>query len=92
MIELTLQLDQELLQKVRQWAESQGLSVNEAGTELLRSALNSALIRQNADSLSNVDSDLTPWTQSLVGVISSEGFDDEALQKQYLDYLEEKYQ
>ncbi|MER3435414.1 MAG: hypothetical protein C4288_18920 [Leptolyngbya sp. ERB_1_1] len=44
MAELTLQLDQELLQKVNRWAESQGLSVNEAIA---------ALISQLPDSTSN---------------------------------------
>ncbi|HTL88882.1 MAG TPA: DUF6364 family protein [Leptolyngbya sp.] len=35
MAELTLQLDQELLQKVNQWAESQGISVDEAISALI---------------------------------------------------------
>jgi hypothetical protein len=87
MTELTLQLDQALLQKVNRWAESRGMSVNEAIA---------ALIGQipSPDSSQNGELQLSPWTQSLVGISSeaSGSLDDEMLRQQYLDYLEEKYQ
>lgn len=86
MAELTLQLDQELLQKVNGWAESQGVSVDEAVVSLLRSTLNAAGRAPNSDA-----SHLTAWTQSLVGNSDSDQVDDVTLHQQYLDYLEEKY-
>ncbi|MBD1858942.1 MULTISPECIES: DUF6364 family protein [Leptolyngbya] len=82
MAELTLQLDPALLQKVNRWAESRGMSVNEAIA---------ALIGQIPNQDSSLD--LSPWTQSLVGTSGQETevLDDETLRQQYLDYLEEKY-
>lgn len=49
MAELTLHLDQELLQKVNGWAESQGVSVDEVVVSLLRSTLNVAERVPNSD-------------------------------------------
>lgn len=87
MAELTLQLDQKLLQKVNWWAESNGISVNEAIA---------ALIGQlpNPHSSPNPAIELTPWTQSLISAPKPEGesLDDETSRQHYLDYLEEKYQ
>lgn len=82
MAELTLQLDPALLQKVNRWAESRGMSVNEAIA---------ALIGQIPNQDSSLE--LSPWTQSLVGTSGQETevLDDETLRQQYLDYLEEKY-
>ncbi|BAS55458.1 hypothetical protein NIES2135_52580 [Leptolyngbya boryana NIES-2135] len=82
MAELTLQLDPALLQKVNRWAESRGMSVNEAIA---------ALIGQIPNQDSSLE--LSPWTQSLVGTSGKETevLDDETLRQQYLDYLEEKY-
>jgi hypothetical protein len=66
MAELTLQLDGALLQKINRWAESKGMSVNDAI---------SALISQlpNSKSSSNLDLELTSWTQSMVGILKPEG-------------------
>ncbi|MCY6489564.1 DUF6364 family protein [Leptolyngbya sp. GGD] len=82
MAELTLQLDPALLQKVNRWAESRGMSVNEAIAALIGQIPNQDLSLE-----------LSPWTQSLVGTSGKETevLDDETLRQQYLDYLEEKY-
>jgi hypothetical protein len=82
MAELTLQLDPALLQKVNRWAESRGMSVNEAIAALIGQIPNQ-----------DASLELSPWTQSLVGTSGKETevLDDETLRQQYLDYLEEKY-
>lgn len=87
MTELTLHLNPELFEKVNHWAESKGISVNEAIAVLIEQL-------PSSDVLPSLTLELTPWTQSLVSVLNLEGqsLDDEILHQQYLDYLEEKYQ
>ncbi len=81
--ELTLRLDDALVQKAQTWAKTHHMSLNEALANFFE---------QLPDP--NQPLELTPWTQSLVGIIKieEEAQEDEVLRQQYLDYLEEKYQ
>ncbi len=76
---LTLRIDDELIRKAKQWAETRGVSLSE-------------VVAQFFDQLPNTDKSvgLSPWTRKLVGVLKED--DDVTLREQYLDYLEEKYQ
>jgi antitoxin component of RelBE/YafQ-DinJ toxin-antitoxin module len=78
---LTLRMDDELIKKAKQWAETRGISLSE-------------LVAQFFDQLPNTHKlvELSPWTRKLVGVLKEDGVDDGVLRKQYLDYLKEKYQ
>lgn len=78
MTELTLQLNPELFEKVNHWAESKGISVNEAIAVLIEQL-------PSPDGFTSSALELTPWTQSLVGVLKLEGqsLDDEILHQQF---------
>jgi hypothetical protein len=75
---ITLEIDLALLQKAQAWADQHQITLSEAISNLLQR-------------LPNPDSSpsLSPWIQSLTGVISVESL--ETAQTEYLDYLEEKY-
>ncbi|XGV95816.1 MAG: DUF6364 family protein [Leptolyngbya sp. BL-A-14] len=81
--ELTLHLDAELIAKVERWAEARNLTLSDAVATLLHQ-------------LPDQDQPLklTPWTQQLVGVLTSvkDANGENALHEQYVDYLEDKYQ
>ncbi len=74
---VTLNIDQELLQRAEAWANRHQISLSEAIANLLQ---------QLPDP--NPLPALEPWTQSLVGVIPDASL---ATQDEYVDYLEEKY-
>ncbi len=81
--ELTLRLDDGLVKKANNWAKTHQMSLNEA-------------IANFFEQLPDPEQPLrlSPWTQSLVGILvpEEEALEDEALRQEYLDYLEEKYQ
>jgi hypothetical protein len=81
--EIVLYLNNELLEKAQRWAKSQHLSFNDAIASLLE---------QLPDPEQHPI--LSPWTQSLVGVLKleEENLHEDTLHEKYLDYLEEKYQ
>lgn len=81
--ELTLHLDERLVEKANRWAQTHNVSLSDAIA---------AFLKQLPDPDQPLK--LSPWTQQLVGVLAAEGEPevDETLQAQYLDYLEEKYQ
>lgn len=80
---LTLCLDQQLIQKAKRWAKARNLSLSEAVANFFR---------QLPDPEQPVE--LSPWTRSLIGVLSLEEVDAnrEALRDTCLNYLEKKYE
>lgn len=80
---LTLRLDDSLVKKAKKWAKIHQISLSEA-------------IATFFEQLPDPDQpmELSPWTQSLVGILKKEeGIpEDEVLRQQYVDYLEDKYQ
>ncbi len=80
---LTLRLDDSLVKKAKKWAKIHQISLSEA-------------IATFFEQLPDPDQrmELSPWTQSLVGILKKEEDlpEDEVLRQQYVDYLEDKYQ
>ncbi|MBR8836315.1 MAG: hypothetical protein DSM106950_20410 [Stigonema ocellatum SAG 48.90 = DSM 106950] len=80
---LTLCLDDCFVKKAKKWAKIHQISLCEAIATFL-------------EQLPDPDQSmaLSPWTQSLVGILKKEEDipEDEVLRQQYVDYLEEKYQ
>ena len=78
MTTITLEIEPSLLRKAEVWAKRHQISLSDAISYLLQ---------QLPDPDQPVD--LDPWTQSLVGIISPE---QEVIdQREYINYLEEKY-
>ncbi|MBD2776712.1 DUF6364 family protein [Iningainema tapete] len=78
---LTLRLDDSLVDKAKKWAKIHQISLSEA-------------IATFFEQLPDPDKpiELSPWTQSLSGIVKIEqNKEQDEFHQQYLDYLEEKY-
>lgn len=78
---LTLRLDDSLVDKAKKWAKIHQISLSEA-------------IATFFEHLPDPDQpiELSPWTQSLSGIVKiEENKEQDEFHQQYLDYLEEKY-
>jgi len=76
---LTLRLDSRLIQKAKDWAATHDISVSEAVAQFF-----SQLPDSEQQSVS-------PWLQSLTGILTPTEMTDRQAQESYLDYLAEKY-
>ncbi|GAB4217552.1 MAG: DUF6364 family protein [Synechococcales cyanobacterium] len=76
---LTLRLDSRLIQKAKDWAATQDISVSEAVAQFFS---------QLPDSESKY---VSPWVQSLTGILTPAETTDRQAHESYLDYLAEKY-
>ncbi len=81
---LTLRIDEELIAKGKREAAKRGMSLSQLVAELLKVM---------PDPEENWESELTPWTRSLMGVLEGEYThkSDEAIKEEYGSYLEDKY-
>src|SRR5688572_12429736 len=83
---LTLRLDDRLIARAKAWAKTRDTSVSEAVAGFFAQL-------PDHDARSGL-ADLSPWTRRLVGAARVAGRPlptDEELQRDYIDYLDEKY-
>jgi hypothetical protein len=81
---LTLRIDERLIAKGKREAAKRGMSLSQLISELLKVI---------SDPEENWESELTPWTRSLMGVLEGEYTQksDEEIREEYISYLEDKY-
>ncbi len=81
---LTLRIDEGLIAKGKKEAVKRGMSLSQLVAELLKVM---------PDPEESWESELTPWTRSLMGVLEGEYTQksDEEIREEYSLYLEEKY-
>ncbi len=81
---LTLRIDEDLIVKGKREAAKRGMSLSQLVAELLKVM---------PDQEENWESELTPWTRSLMGVLEGEYThkSDQEIREEYISYLEEKH-
>jgi len=82
---LTLRLDDALIKKAKAWAKDRRISLSQAVADLF-AQLPEKRTRKTSSSLS-------PWTRHLIGAATGKGKapPDEAVRRDYLDYLAAKH-